>query len=169
MIDSRLKAAIGEHRFRLISHKFPERLPGLHLHLAAPLDMFKGVSILREDCAADEQAMLAHSESFVARESGYVGVHTTKPQSLAFGLNDSPIGLLAWILEKRRTWSDCNGAVETKFSKDEILDTVMIFWVTQSIALLLRGCAQSLGSRARRYPPCRYTDSIRTHAWMEEP
>jgi hypothetical protein len=100
--------------------------------------MFEGVSILREDYAADEQAMPAHNESLVARESGYIGVHTTKPQSLAFGLNDSPTGLPAWILEKRRTWSDCSRAVETKYSKDEILDTVMIYWVTQSIGTSLR-------------------------------
>jgi pimeloyl-ACP methyl ester carboxylesterase len=121
-----------------LGHKYADRLLGLHLELAVPLDMFEGVSIPREDYAPDEHALLQHNETFFAEESGYIGVHTTKPQSLAFGLNDSPIGLLAWILEKRRTWSDCNGNVETRFTKDEILDTVMIYWVTQSIGTSLR-------------------------------
>lgn len=53
-------------------------------------------------------------------------------------LNDSPIGLLAWILEQRSTWSDCKGDAETRFSKDEILDTVTTYWVTQCIGTSLR-------------------------------
>ena len=55
------------------------------------------------------------------------------PRPWATGLNDSPAGLCAWIVEKYRTWSDCHGDVESKFSKDVLLTTVTIYWVTQSI------------------------------------
>jgi pimeloyl-ACP methyl ester carboxylesterase len=53
-------------------------------------------------------------------------------------LNDSPAGLLAWIVEKRRRWSDCGGEVERRFTKDELIDTVMIYWVTESYATSAR-------------------------------
>jgi pimeloyl-ACP methyl ester carboxylesterase len=49
-------------------------------------------------------------------------------------LNDSPVGLAAWIVEKYRTWSDCGGDVEKRFTKDELLTTVTIYWVTESIS-----------------------------------
>ncbi len=52
---------------------------------------------------------------------------------MAYGLNDSPAGLASWIVEKYRTWSDCGGDVETKFTKDELLTTITIYWATQSI------------------------------------
>lgn len=121
-----------------LAHKYPERITGMHVHLAVPLDMFGGGEIPLADYAEDEQHMLARNLHFFGAEGAYVGIHTTKPMSLAFGLNDSPAGLLAWILEKRRTWSDCNGDVETRFSKKELIDTIMIYWVTESIATSLR-------------------------------
>ncbi|MEP6987632.1 MAG: epoxide hydrolase, partial [Chloroflexota bacterium] len=58
---------------------------------------------------------------------------STKPQTLGYGLNDSPVGLAAWILEKLYLWSDNKGAVETRFSKDEIITNIMIYWVTETI------------------------------------
>ena len=66
-------------------------------------------------------------------EGAYAMEQGTKPQTLAAGLNDSPVGLAAWIVEKYRTWSDCDGEVERRFTKDELLTTVMIYWVTGSI------------------------------------
>ena len=62
---------------------------------------------------------------------------------MAFALNDSPAGLCAWILEKRRTWSDCGGDVERRFTKDELLTTMSIYWFTQSF-----------GTSARYYYEC---------------
>jgi hypothetical protein len=58
----------------------------------------------------------------------YALIQSTKPQSLAQGLNDSPAGLAAWILEKFHGWSDCGSNVESRFSKDELLPHVMIYW-----------------------------------------
>ena len=69
----------------------------------------------------------------MANETGYTRIQSTTPQTLGYGLTDSPAGLAAWIVEKFRTWSDCEGAVEKKFTKDELLTNVMVYWVTGSI------------------------------------
>jgi len=60
-------------------------------------------------------------------------IQGTKPQTLAYGLTDSPVGLAAWIVEKFRTWSDCGGEVERRFSRDVLLTNIMLYWVTGAI------------------------------------
>jgi hypothetical protein len=67
------------------------------------------------------------------KENGYGHIQGTRPQTLAYGLNDSPIGLAAWIIEKYYQWSDCNGNIESRFSKDELLTNITIYWITQCI------------------------------------
>ena len=67
-----------------------------------------------------------------ANELGYFQIQSTRPMTLGYGLNDSPAGLAAWIVEKFRAWSDSDGDVERKFTKDELLTNVMIYWVTES-------------------------------------
>ncbi len=71
-------------------------------------------------------------------EGGYSHIQGTKPQTLSYGLNDSPVGLAAWIVEKYRTWSDCGGDVEKRFTKDELLTNITIYWVTQTIGSSVR-------------------------------
>src|SRR5688572_30205916 len=66
-------------------------------------------------------------------EGAYASIQSTKPQTLSYGLNDSPIGLAAWIIEKFHAWSDNNGNPEDVFTKDELLTNLMIYWVTQTI------------------------------------
>lgn len=73
-------------------------------------------------------------------EGAYNAIQSTKPQTLAYGLNDSPAGLAAWQLEKFYAWSDCDGDLESCFTKDELLTNITIYWVTQTI-----------NSSARRY------------------
>lgn len=68
----------------------------------------------------------------MATEVGYQQIQSTKPMSLGFGLNDSPAGLAAWIVEKFRAWSDSKGNIESRFSKDELLTNIMIYWVTET-------------------------------------
>ena len=80
-----------------------------------------------------EEDMLQQRRDWQATEGGYAHIQGTKPQTLSYGLNDSPAGLAAWIVEKYRTWSDCGGDVEKKFTKDELLTTITIYWATQSI------------------------------------
>jgi pimeloyl-ACP methyl ester carboxylesterase len=86
-----------------------------------------------DDPSQAEQKLFKKSEEWLQKEGAYALIQSTKPQSLAPGLNDSPAGLSAWIVEKFRAWSDCGGNVESRFTKDELLTNVMIYWVTQSI------------------------------------
>jgi pimeloyl-ACP methyl ester carboxylesterase len=82
-----------------------------------------------------------HPDSIIGLHLTEIGYHTTranhyamlqgtKPQTLAYGLNDSPVGYAAWIIEKFRTWSDCNGEVESRFTKDELLNNIMQYWLS---------------------------------------
>lgn len=73
-----------------------------------------------------------------AAEGAYAAMHRSKPQTAAVGLTDSPAGLAAWIVEKLRAWSDCDGDIERRFSKDEILTNVMIYWLTGTIGSSMR-------------------------------
>ena len=85
-----------------------------------------------------EQAHIAQRERWMRDEGGYNHIQSTKPQTLSYGLNDSPVGLAAWIVEKYRTWSDCGGDVERRFTKDELLTNITIYWVTQTIGSSVR-------------------------------
>jgi microsomal epoxide hydrolase len=68
-----------------------------------------------------------------AEETGYQWIQGTKPQTLSYGLTDSPAGLAAWIVEKFRTWSDCDGDVDRRFGRDVLLTNIMLYWVTGAI------------------------------------
>jgi pimeloyl-ACP methyl ester carboxylesterase len=65
-------------------------------------------------------------------------MHRTKPQTAAAGLTDSPVGLAAWIVEKLRAWSDCDGDVERRFTKDEMLTNITLYWLTGTIGPSMR-------------------------------
>jgi hypothetical protein len=71
-------------------------------------------------------------------EGGYAHIQGTKPQTLGYGLNDSPAGLAAWILEKFRSWSDCEGDIARCYTKDELLTNITIYWVTETINSSIR-------------------------------
>ena len=81
----------------------------------------------------------------------YAQEHATKPQTLAHGLNDSPAGLASWIVEKFRRWSDSDGDIESRFSKDEILTSLMVYWTTQTIGSSMRLYYESV--RDPRFAP----------------
>jgi microsomal epoxide hydrolase len=111
-----------------------DSLYGIHLNL-----LFVGGRVRRQgDFNNEEKVFLADLDHFRHEETGYQQIQGTKPQTLAYGLNDSPAGLAAWIVEKFRTWSDCTGDVERRFSKDQLLTNVMIYWVTESINSAMR-------------------------------
>ena len=80
-----------------------------------------------------EQKYVQASTAFLFQEGAYAMIQATKPQTLAYGLNDSPAGLAAWIVEKFRAWSDCDGEVERRFTKDELLTNLTIYWATETI------------------------------------
>jgi len=115
-----------------LGHKYPERMVGVHLSTPAPLDFMSMTAWDPSDFTPEEQEKLAIMAEISAEETGYFMLQRTKPQTPAVALNDSPAGLLAWIVEKRRTWSDCGGDVERRFTRDELIDTVMLYWVTKS-------------------------------------
>jgi len=85
------------------------------------------------ELSADDKAGLAALAEFAREESGYALEQSTKPQTLGVALNDSPAGLLAWVVEKFRTWSDCDGHPENVFTRDELLTNVTAYWVTGTI------------------------------------
>ena len=72
------------------------------------------------------------------RERGYSAIQATKPQTLGYGLNDSPAGLAAWILEKWRAWADSGGDLDARFARDFLLTMLTLYWVTQTIASSMR-------------------------------
>jgi microsomal epoxide hydrolase len=80
-----------------------------------------------------ELARMRDRQAFFSdEEQAYNRLQGTKPQTLGYALNDSPAGLAAWIIEKYRAWSDVDGNVEKKFTKDELLTNITIYWVTQT-------------------------------------
>lgn len=115
-----------------LGHKYPERMIGIHIHTPSPLDFLTMRGLDLSDFGPEEQQQLDKMRTFSAEETGYMALQKTKPQTPAVALNDSPAGLLGWIVEKRRRWSDCGGDVESRFSRDELIDTAMIYWVTGS-------------------------------------
>ncbi len=108
----------------------PEHVCGIHLNmpLASPPE-----GMDPEALSDQEKADLAAMAEFDRDETGYQKIQGSKPQSLGVGLNDSPAGLAAWIVEKFRTWSDCDGDVERCFSKDDLLTNIALYWLTQTI------------------------------------
>jgi pimeloyl-ACP methyl ester carboxylesterase len=88
--------------------------------------------------SAAEAKFLKDLEAWSNTELAYARMHGTKPQTLAQGLNDSPSGLAAWIVEKFQAWGDTKGNVESRFPKDELLTNLTIYWATQTITSSVR-------------------------------
>ena len=108
----------------------PQHLIGLHSNMcvAGPAPG----SNPNEGVPPEELKRIEAMRQRSANESAYSQLQGTKPQTLGYSLNDSPAGLAAWIVEKFRTWSDSNGNVESKFTKDELLTNITIYWVTET-------------------------------------
>ncbi|CAE7259069.1 unnamed protein product [Symbiodinium pilosum] len=128
----------------LVAQRHPQKCVALHINMCVAIpgdwyDMFKAVLGLPFWTRA-EWAGLRSTMYFQKYETAYQKIHGTKPQSLGYGLNDSPVGLLAWILEKFQSWSDSRGGrpEASGLTMDEILTNVMVYWTTQSITSSLR-------------------------------
>jgi pimeloyl-ACP methyl ester carboxylesterase len=113
----------------------PQPLLGLHLS-NLDNDPYTGPEV--RPLSEAERAYMAHTQRWDAVERGYSAIQSTKPQTVSYGLNDSPAGLAAWILEKWRSWTDSHGDLDTHFSRDFLLTTVTLYWVTQTIASSVR-------------------------------
>jgi pimeloyl-ACP methyl ester carboxylesterase len=122
----------GVSRYLALDH--PERTVAVH-RMEAGLPVFTGD---RADLSAAERDWLDGTANWGRAEGAYAAMHRTKPQTAAVGLTDSPAGLAAWIVEKLRAWSDCDGDVERSFTKDEILTNVTLYWLTGTIGSSMR-------------------------------
>ncbi len=106
-----------------------DRLYGIHLNMLA----VRRDPAMLANPTPEEKVFLDQLEHWIKEGMGYQWIQGTKPQTLAFGLSDSPVGLAAWIIEKFRTWSDCGGDPENAFTKDELLTNITLYWVTGAI------------------------------------
>ena len=99
----------------------------------------------REDLTEFEQKAIADGKYYWDWDSGYSKEQSTRPQTVGYGLTDSPSGQAAWIVEKFWAWTDCDGHPENVLSRDELLDNVMMYWLPASAASSARLYWQSFG------------------------
>lgn len=140
-----------------IGHKYPEHVIGVHLTLAVPIDVLAtfpgagGANIENpptknvprgfpppEAYTDADRHRLETMGKKMATAASHVVVNTNDPQTLAYALNDSPVGLCAHLIQRRHDWSDHGGDMETTFSKDDLLTTTMLYWVTESFGSSVR-------------------------------
>jgi pimeloyl-ACP methyl ester carboxylesterase len=120
-----------------LAWRYPDRVVGICVTTASDIAAPYPLPAPHELSDA-ERDFLARQAAWDEEEGGYRHQQRTRPQTLAYGLNDSPIGLAAWIVEKLRAWSDCAGDVERRFTKDEILTLVTLYWTTDTINSSMR-------------------------------
>jgi pimeloyl-ACP methyl ester carboxylesterase len=113
-----------------LGHAYADRMIGIHINLmmAAGRDPSAFPNPNEE-----EQRYLSELAHWLREEAGYQSIQGTRPQTLAFGLTDSPAGLAAWIVEKFRAWSDCGGDVETAIDRNRMLADISLYWFTGAI------------------------------------
>ncbi|GIN09652.1 multidrug MFS transporter [Shouchella clausii] len=144
---------MGSGVTRYLAANHPEQLYGIHL---------TDIGIIRDLIASSDQGTLSEEErqyknkasAWMAQEGGYMSIQSTRPQTLAYGLSDSPVGLAGWMTEKFRSWSDCNGDLAQKFSEDELLTHIMVYWVTNTIG----STAHMYYDNAHSLPPIGYIE-----------
>jgi pimeloyl-ACP methyl ester carboxylesterase len=168
---ARLMARLGYPRFgaqggdwgswvsAALALQHPERLIGLHLNYLST--RFRpGVSPSDPPLTTAEENYLDRVASWAEAEGAYISIQATKPQTLGYGLNDSPIGLAAWLLEKFQAWSDCETEPDEAIPLDDLITDIMIYWVTNTAHSAARFYS---GSRERPFhlapgqkihPPC---------------
>ena len=123
---------MGSGVTRYLAAIHPELLVGIHV---------TDIGIIRQLMTAHDEASLSKEElqykadvqKWIVEEGGYISLQATKPQTLAYGLSDSPVGLAAWIVEKFRSWRDQDCEFDKKFGNDELLTNIMIYWITNTI------------------------------------
>ncbi len=120
-----------------LARGYPERLIGIHLNMVGGGPP-EGMQDPEAGIPAWELRRHKERADWWRGENAYGSIQGTKPLTLAYGLNDSPAGLAAWVVEKFRAWSDCGGDIESRFTKDQLLTNIMLYWVTQSMPSAVR-------------------------------
>jgi pimeloyl-ACP methyl ester carboxylesterase len=139
---------VGSSVANLLGLWYPARVVGIHVTYPAEPYVGPGAPGLSER----ERGFLEGRPGGQEAEGAYTHIQRTKPQTLSYALSDSPTGLAAWIVEKFRAWSD--GDVECRFSKDELLTNLTIYWATETI-----------GSSFRVYRDWALGAESNPHAW----
>jgi pimeloyl-ACP methyl ester carboxylesterase len=124
---------IGANVSSVMAWKHPESVLALHLNYIPGLYR-PWVDEATEPLRPEEVAFQERKQTWYDEKAGYWHVQATQPQTVGFALNDSPVGLAAWLIDKYRDWSDCDGVVERRFSRDELLTHVSLYWFTETIA-----------------------------------
>lgn len=149
-------AAVGSDYGALVTaqlgHKYADELIGIALAQELPLNIFQSErpwdlteGHLAPTDVPDEvrESILDFQKTFAS----HVAVHMLDAQTITHGLNDSPVGLLAWILQRWKKWSDKNAAFEENYSTEDVITFTMIYWINQAIGNSIRVYANST-----RYP-----------------
>ncbi|GAB3644168.1 epoxide hydrolase family protein [Spirosoma arcticum] len=121
---------VGSGITEALAMNHADSLTGIHLLDVPYWHLF---AISPDDLSEVEKKYLETGQQWQMQEGAYALIQATKPQTLAYGLNDSPTGLAAWMLEKFQSWSDCGGNVESRFTKDELLTNIMLYWATETV------------------------------------
>jgi pimeloyl-ACP methyl ester carboxylesterase len=124
-----------------LAHEFADQLIGAHLTFPALLGADLG-SIGRGDFAPDEVGFFELQRPPMQNMTHFL-THIVEPQTLAWAMQDSPTGLAAWMLQRRRSWSDCNSDVERRFTKDELITSFALYWLTGTFGGSVRFYADS--------------------------
>lgn len=112
-----------------LGYAHPDKVLGIHVNLLA---VRRDPDMLANP-THEEREFLQQLKDWLKEETGYQWIQGTKPQTLSFGLTDFPAGLAAWIIEKFRAWSDCNGDLESVFTRDQLLANISLYWFTGAI------------------------------------
>ena len=113
----------------------PEPMIGVHL---SNLEIAPYTGPESRPLSAAERTYLERNQAYWQVEGGYKAIQSTKPQTLGYALNDSPAGLAAWILEKWHSWADSRGNLDERLSRDFLLTTVTLYWITETITSSMR-------------------------------
>lgn len=113
-------------------------LIGIHLSGTNPYVGFRPA-----DMSEDERAFVARADQWMQSEMAYAMMHSSKPQTAAYGLNDSPAGLAAWMYEKFHAWTDQPGDVLGRYGADRLLGNFTIYWATQTVGSSMRLYAET--------------------------
>jgi microsomal epoxide hydrolase len=125
---------LGTDVTRALARSYPDRVKAIYLSDVGYPNGSEDFSTF----SAAEQQFAAKSQQWWYTEAAYNMLQSTKPQTVGAALNDSPVGLATWIIEKFYAWSDHKGNLESRFTKDELLTNIMIYWVTETINSSIR-------------------------------
>lgn len=120
-----------------LAHAYPGEVIGVELSMSVVPGLNRR-EITPGDWSPDEQWMLERMAASERLVRSHLAVHTCDPQTLAYGLGDSPVGTAAWLWERRRAWSDCGGDVLSVFSRDDLITNAAIYWLTGTVGTSMR-------------------------------